>query len=385
MKDFTGTITSKLQGTETSIFAIMSGLANECGAINLSQGFPDFPISEKLIELVNKYMRQGMNQYAPMIGVKELRDVISEKVFNLYKASYHPDKEINITAGATQAIYTIISAMIHEGDEVIIFEPAYDSYLPAIKLNGGIPVLAQLQTPDYHINWEYVKKMINKNTRMIIINSPQNPTGSVLKSEDLKILMKLTHKTDIVILSDEVYEHLIYDGIRHESVCLYPELAERSFITYSFGKTLHATGWKMGYVLAPENLMKEFRKVHQFNVFTTNTPIQYAIAEYLKDAENYIYLAEFYQKKRDFFINLIKGSRFNVIPCYGTYFQLLDYSRITDEKETEFAIRMTKEFKLASIPVSPFYHNGFDNKTLRFCFAKTEETMMKAAEILNKI
>jgi methionine aminotransferase len=385
MQDFSGTITSKLPGTETSIFAIMSALANETGAINLSQGFPDFPISEKLIELVNKYMRQGMNQYAPMLGVQALREVISEKVFNMYAASYHPNKEINITAGATQAIYTIISAMIHEGDEVIIFEPAYDSYIPAIKINGGIPVLAQLQTPDYHIDWDIVKKMINKNTRMIIINSPHNPTGSVLKEEDIKMLIKLTKKTDIVILSDEVYEHLIFDGILHQSVCLYPELAERSFITYSFGKTLHATGWKMGYVLAPENLMKEFRKVHQFNVFTCNTPIQYAIAEYLKDAENYNYLSGFYQQKRDFFLEQIKGSRFNIIPCYGTYFQLLNYSKITDEKETDFAIRMTKEFKLASIPVSPFYHNGFDNKTLRFCFAKTEETMMKAAEILNRI
>lgn len=385
MQDFSGTITSKLPGTETSIFAVMSALANETGAINLSQGFPDFPISEKLIELVNKYMRQGMNQYAPMLGVQALREVISEKVFNMYGANYHPEKEINITAGATQALYTIISAMIHEGDEVIIFEPAYDSYVPAIKLNGGIPVFAQLQTPDYHINWDYVKKLINKNTRMIIINSPQNPTGSVLKAEDIKMLIKLTLKTDIVILSDEVYEHLIFDGIRHESVSLYPELAERSFITYSFGKTLHATGWKMGYVLAPENLMKEFRKVHQFNVFTCNTPIQYAIAEYLKDADNYNYLPGFYQQKRDFFLEQIKGSRFGIIPCYGTYFQLLEYSRITDENEMDFAIRMTKEFKLASIPVSPFYHKATDNKTLRFCFAKTEETMKKAADILNKI
>lgn len=385
MQDFSGTITSKLPATETSIFAVMSALANETGAINLSQGFPDFPISEKLIELVNKYMRQGMNQYAPMLGIQPLREVISEKVYNMYGASYHPEKEINITAGATQALYTIISAMIHEGDEVIIFEPAYDSYVPAIKLNGGIPVFAQLQTPDYHINWDYVKKMINKNTRMIIINTPHNPTGSVLKAEDIQILIKLTQKTDIVIISDEVYEHLIFDGIKHESVCLYPELASRSFITYSFGKTLHATGWKMGYVLAPENLMKEFRKVHQFNVFTCNTPIQYAIAEYLKDAENYNYLPDFYKQKRDFFVEQIKNSRFNIIPCYGTYFQLLEYSRITDEKELDFAIRMTKEFKLASIPVSPFYHKATDNKTLRFCFAKTEETMKKAAEILNKI
>ena len=302
MQNFSGTITSKLPGTESSIFAVMSALANENGAINLSQGFPDFPISEKLIELVHKYMKKGMNQYAPMLGIPTLREVIAEKVFNTYAATYHPDKEINITAGATQALYTIISAMIHDGDEVLIFEPAYDSYIPAIRINGGIPIHAQLQAPDYHIDWDIVKKMINKNTKMIIINSPQNPTGSILKKEDLKMLSKLTEKTDIVIVSDEVYEHLIYDGIRHESVCYYPELAERSFVVYSFGKTLHATGWKMGYVLAPENLMKEFRKVHQFNVFTCNTPIQYAIAEYLKDQENYIHLNEFYQQKRDFFV-----------------------------------------------------------------------------------
>ncbi len=385
MQNFSGTITSKLPATETSIFAIMSPLANETGAINLSQGFPDFPISEKLIELVNKYMKQGMNQYAPMFGVQNLREVIAEKVFNAYGASYNPDKEINITAGATQALYTIISAVIHEGDEAIIFEPAYDSYVPAIKINGGIPIYAQLQAPDYQIDWDIVKKMINKNTKMIIINSPQNPTGSILRKEDIKMLINLTKKTDIVIISDEVYEHLIFDGIRHESVCYYPELAERSYVVYSFGKTLHATGWKMGYVLAPENLMKEFRKVHQFNVFACNTPVQHAIAEYLKDKENYIYLNDFYQQKRDFFVSQIKSSRFKIVPCYGTYFQLLDFSNITDEKETDFAIRMTKEHKLASIPLSPFYHNNKDNKMLRFCFAKTEETMKKAAEILNKI
>ena len=385
MQNFKGSITSKLPGTESSIFAIMSALANETGAINLSQGFPDFPVSEKLIELVHKYMKKGMNQYAPMLGVQSLREVISEKIFNTYGASYHPEKEINITAGATQALYTIISAVVHDGDEVLIFEPAYDSYIPAIRINGGIPIHAQLQAPDYHIDWDIVKKMINKNTKMIIINSPQNPTGSILKKEDLKMLSKLTDKTDIVIISDEVYEHLIYDGIRHESVCLYPELAERSYIVYSFGKTLHATGWKMGYVVAPENLMKEFRKVHQFNVFTCNTPIQYAIAEYLKDKENYIHLKDFYQQKRDFFVEQIKDSRFKVVPCFGTYFQLLDFSNITEEKETDFAIRMTKEYKLASIPLSPFYHNNKDNKMLRFCFAKTEDTMKKAAEILNKI
>jgi len=385
MQKYSGTFNSKLPSTETSIFAVMSSLANQYNAINLSQGFPDFQIDEKLIELVHKNMRIGMNQYAPMIGIKELREVISEKIFNTYRASYNPETEINITAGATQAIYTVISAVVNEGDEVIIFEPAYDNYVPAVKINKGIPVFAQLQAPDYQIDWEIVKKLINKNTKLIIINSPHNPTGSILKEEDLKALAKLTCKTDILVLSDEVYEHLIFDNRRHESVCLYPELAERSFITYSFGKTLHATGWKMGYVLAPENLMKEFRKVHQFNVFTCNTPIQYAIAEYLKDKENYIHLPEFYQKKRDFFVENIKSSRFNIIQCYGTYFQLVDYSRITDEKEIDFATRLTKEYKIASIPVSSFYNKSKDNKTLRFCFAKTEETILKAAEILNRI
>ena len=385
MQNFSGSIISKLPNQETSIFAIMSGLANEVGALNFSQGFPDFDISPKLIELVNKYMNQGFNQYAPMPGVQCLREMISEKVFATYGAEYHPDKEVNVTAGATQALFTAIASIIREGDEAIIFEPAYDSYGPAVRLNGGIPVYAQLQTPDYHIDWDTVRKQINQNTKLIIINTPHNPTGSVLKENDMKMLIKLTHNTDIVILSDEVYEHLIFENIKHESVCLYPELAEKSIVVFSFGKTLHATGWKMGYVLAPENLMKEFRKVHQFNVFSCNTPVQYAIAEYLKDKENYLHLGEFYQQKRDYFVNAIKGSRFKVIPSYGTYFQLLDYSAITDEKETAFAIRMTKEYGLASIPVSPFYHKSNDNKTLRFCFAKTEETLDKAAEILNKI
>ena len=325
MQNFSGSIISKLPNQETSIFAIMSGLANEVGALNFSQGFPDFDISPKLIELVNKYMNQGFNQYAPMPGVQCLREMISEKVFATYGAEYHPDKEVNVTAGATQALFTAIASIIREGDEAIIFEPAYDSYGPAVRLNGGIPVYAQLQTPDYHIDWDTVRKQINQNTKLIIINTPHNPTGSVLKENDMKMLIKLTHNTDIVILSDEVYEHLIFENIKHESVCLYPELAEKSIVVFSFGKTLHATGWKMGYVLAPENLMKEFRKVHQFNVFSCNTPVQYAIAEYLKDKENYLHLGEFYQQKRDYFVNAIKDSRFKVIPSYGTYFQLLDY------------------------------------------------------------
>lgn len=385
MKNFNGSITSKLPHQKTSIFAVMSALANEHKAINLSQGFPDFEISNQLIELVNKYMKQGYNQYAPMPGVPELREQIALKVEKTYGAKYDPEKEINIVAGATQGIYTTIAALIRDEDEVIIFEPAYDSYGPAVRLNGGMVKYAELKAPDYHIDWQEVKKMITSRTKMIIINSPHNPTGSVLRKADLEHLDKITRNTDIVVLSDEVYEHLIFDGNRHESVCLYPELAQRSFVMGSFGKTFHATGWKMGFVLAPENLMKEFRKAHQFVVFTCNTAVQYAIAEFLKEEENYIHLGEFYQQKRDYFVNAIKGSNFKIVPCHGTYFQLLDYSKISDENEADFAIRMTKDHKLASIPVSPFYKQAVDNHVLRFCFAKKEETLDKAAAILHKI
>lgn len=363
----------------------MSALAQEYNAINLSQGFPDFQVSEKLIALINDYMKKGYNQYAPMQGVMALREAISEKVEGMYGVSYDPVSEINITAGGTQALYTAISAFIKEGDEVILFEPAYDSYAPAIRLNGGTPIYATLKTPGYTIDWADIKKMIRSNTKMIIINTPHNPTGSLISADDMKMLDKLTRNTDIIVLSDEVYEHLIFDGLRHESVIRYPRLAERSIVVYSFGKTFHATGWKMGYVLAPANLMVEFRKAHQFTVFACNTPIQYALAEFLKDKANYDYLPGFYQNKRDFFLSRMAGSRFKVIPCYGTYFQLLDYSAISDESETDIAMRLTKEFGLASIPVSVFYHKIIDNKVLRFCFAKKEETLEKAAEILCRI
>lgn len=385
MEKFQGSIQSKLRKQETSIFAIMSALAREHSAINLSQGFPDFPISRKLIELVYKYMQKDHNQYAPMTGIPELREQIALKIEKLYQASYDPEKEINITAGATQAIHTVIASIIRDDDEVIVFEPAYDAYVPLVKLHGGAVKYAKLKLPDYSINWQDVKKLISSRTRMIILNSPHNPTGSVLKPADLKELEKITRNSDIIILSDEVYEHLIFDAIRHESVCCYPELARRSFIVGSFGKTFHATGWKMGYVLAPENLMNEFRKVHQFVVFACNTPIQYALAEFLTDSTNYEDLGKFYQRKRDFFLKQIEGSKFKVIPSHGTYFQLLDYSAITDEPEQEFALRMTREHKLASIPVSVFYHEKINNNVLRFCFAKEESTLEKAAEILCRI
>lgn len=382
---FEGTIKSKLPKQDVSIFAVMSALANEYKAINLSQGFPDFEISRKLIDLVHKFMKKGHNQYAPMLGLPQLREQIAIKAEAMYGVKYDPEKEINITAGATQALHSIISAIISEEDEVIVFEPAYDSYVPVIKLNGGIVKYVEMKYPDYHIDWQEVKKLITNRTRMIIINSPHNPTGSVLKPEDLKTLDKLTRNSEIIVLSDEVYEHLIFDRIKHESVCRYPELVKRSFVVGSFGKTFHATGWKVGYVLAPENLMTEFRRVHQFVVFAVNTPVQHAIAEFLKDKTNYEDLGFFYQKKRDQFVELVRDSRFKIIPSYGTYFQLLDFSEITDMAEFDFAKQMTKENKLASIPVSSFYHKKTDNKTLRFCFAKKEDTLKKAAEILCKI
>jgi len=382
---FEGNILSKQTHTETSIFAVMSKLATENEAINLSQGFPDFDISEELIARVNHYMKLGFNQYAPMPGVEVLRKTISEKIKKDHETDYDYNSEINITAGATQALYTAIAAFIKEEDEVIIFEPAYDSYAPAVRLHGGIVKFTQMILPDYHIDWDQVRKMISGRTRMIIINSPHNPTGSVLRKEDLQQLEKLTSKTDIVILSDEVYEHLIYDNIQHESICRYPELVRRSLVVGSFGKTFHATGWKAGYVMAPENLMAEFRKVHQWVVFAVNTPIQMAIAEFLKDENNYKSLSAFFQQKRDLFLDLIKTSRFKPIHSYGTYFQCLEYKAISDEHDLDFAKRLTREMKIASIPLSPFFMNGRDDKILRFCFAKKEETLRKAAEILCRI
>ena len=385
MVKFPDFIPSKLSNVGTSIFAVMSQLANEQGAINLSQGFPDFDCSDKLKNLVAHYMKKGCNQYAPMPGIMPLREVIAEKTESLYAVKYNPDTEITVTAGATEALYSAISAFVREGDEVIVFEPAYDSYVPAIMINGGSPIYGSLNSPDFKINWDETQKMINQHTRMIIINSPHNPTGSTLTVEDMKRLEKITKNTNIIILSDEVYEHIVFDKKEHQSICRFPKLIERSIVISSFGKTFHTTGWKMGYCLAPENLMTEFRKTHQFIVFAVNTPIQYAIADFLKDRNNYIHLNDFYQQKRDYFNNALKGSRFKISPSSGTYFQLLDYSSVSNEKEVDFAIRLTKEYKIASIPISVFYHKKAENKMLRFCFAKGEDTMDKAAEILCKI
>lgn len=385
MHPYTGNLVSKLPFTGTSIFAVMSALAREHNAINLSQGFPDFPVSEELIKLVNGFMKKGFNQYAPMPGILPLREGIAEMFREKYKVDYHPETEITITAGATQGLFAAIAAFIRPGDEVVVFEPAYDSYAPAVMLQGGMVKYAMLKSSDYSIDWETLPSLISGNTRMIILNSPHNPTGSILKANDLKKLEKLTANRDILILSDEVYEHLIFDGNIHESVCRYPNLVRKSLVIGSFGKTFHATGWKCGFVLAPSNLMAEFRKVHQFVVFAVNTPVQHAVAEFLKNPANYLNLGDFYQQKRDQFLKLISTSRFKSVPASGTYFQLLDYSRISDEKEFDFAVRLTKEFGIASVPVSSFYHNLADNKVLRFCFAKTEETLEKAAEVICRI
>ncbi|MDF2436003.1 MAG: aminotransferase [Bacteroidota bacterium] len=378
-------ILSKLPKVGTTIFSVMSKLAAEHKAINLSQGFPDFNCDEELVSLVNKHMAAGHNQYAPMPGLPGLREVLAKKTEDLYKAKYDSETEITITSGATQAIFTAITAVVREGDEVIIFEPAYDCYQPAIELNGGKTIYLQLKAPGYYIEWEEVKKVISHRTKMIIINTPHNPTGSIMSAEDMKQLEKLVKGTDIIIISDEVYEHIIFDNNVHQSVARFPKLAERSFIISSFGKTFHTTGWKMGYCVAPKNLMTEFRKVHQFLVFSANTPIQHALTEYLHDKNNYITLGKFYQDKRDYFISGIKNPKFTFTPARGTYFQLLDYKALSKEKDTDFAVKITKEFGLASIPVSAFYHENTDNKVLRFCFAKKEETLDKAIEILNKI
>jgi len=378
-------IESKLPHIGTTIFTVMSGLANETGAINLSQGFPSFEVSRELIELYHQAMMNNHNQYAPMPGLLSLREELSKKTEKIHGAYYNPESEITITAGGTQALYTAITAFVNKGDEVIIFEPAYDSYKPAIELAGGIVKPYSLTPPDYRINWEEVKQMITSKTKMIMINTPHNPSGTILTAYDLEQLDAITKDTNIIVLSDEVYEHIIFDGEIHQSVARFENLRNRSVIVYSFGKTFHATGWKTGYCLAPEYLMKEFRKVHQFLVFSVNTPLQVALAAYLKNEEHYLNLPSFYQAKRDYFLSLIEGCSFTFTPCNGSYFQLLDYSSFSNEKDTDLAIRLTKEFGIASIPVSVFYSSPVDTKMLRFCFAKDNVTLEKAAEKIHRI
>ena len=320
-----------------------------------------------------------------MAGIPRLREIICEKMERLYGTSYDPETEVTITAGGTQAIFTAIMATINEGDEVIMFTPAYDCYAPAVELAGGKPVYVQLKSTDYSIDWKQVKKVVSRHTKMIMINTPHNPSGAVLKEADVQELIKITKDNDIIILSDEVYEHIIFDGIPHQSMARHPELANRSMIVYSFGKTFHVTGWKTGYVVAPKNLMAEFRKVHQFNVFTANSPIQYALADYMSNEDNYMHIGAFYQAKRDLFLSAVKASRFKIKPTRGTYFQLLDYSKISKEEDTELAKRLTIEHKVASIPVSVFYHNPVQNNVLRFCFAKEDDTLKRAGDIICNI
>ncbi|MFM9052406.1 MAG: methionine aminotransferase [Bacteroidota bacterium] len=381
---YPGTISSKLPRVGTTIFTVMSALAQDHGAINLSQGFPDFDGYPELIDLIHSYMKKGMNQYAPMPGILPLRNALAEKMNGLYGCSIDPETEITITSGGTQAIYTAITAMVREGDEVVVIEPAYDCYVPAIELAGGIPVFVQLRSSDQTIDWESVRRVLTAKTRMIIVNTPHNPTGSVMTAEDMKQLERLVAKTEITIISDEVYEHILFDGRTHESVLRYPKLAERTFAVYSFGKTYHATGWKTGYCIAPENLMREFRRVHQFLVFSANTPIQYALTDFLSN-RSYLELPGFFQKKRDKFLELIAGTAFKYRPAGGSYFQLLNYSAITDEKDTDFAVRLTREAGIASIPVSVFYRKAPNDTLLRFCFAKKDETLERAAERLHKV
>jgi methionine aminotransferase len=378
-------ISSKLPQTGTTIFTVMSALANELGAINLSQGFPDYECSPHLVELVNQAMKNGHNQYAPMAGVMALREQIAQKTERLYGAIYNPETEITITAGGTQAIFTAISAVIHPNDEVIIFEPAFDCYAPAIKLMGGVVKSLELEPPDYRIDWNMVKKLITNRTKMIILNSPHNPTATILHQEDIDELSAIVKTQDIYILSDEVYEHLIYDGEKHQSMAIYPELRQRSFIVASFGKLCHTTGWKIGYCLAPAELTQEFRKIHQFIVFSVNTPIQYAITEYLRDEQVYLALPDFFQQKRDHFRQGLEQTRFKLLPCYGSYFQSVTYDAITDDKDADFAIRLAKEFGVATIPTSAFYNKGTDHHVLRFCFAKKQETLDKAVDRLVKV
>lgn len=376
---------SKLPQLGTTIFTVMSQLASEQRAVNLSQGFPDFDCAPDLVNLVADAMKKGLNQYSPMSGVKELREQISWKQSEIHKSDYHPDTEVTVTAGGAEALFSAIAAVIRPDDEAIIFEPAYDLYRPAIELFGGIVKSVRLIGPDFQIDWEIVKSMISSKTKLIIINNPNNPATSVLTENDFLELAKIVRDTDIAIISDEVYEHIVFDGLKHLSISRFSELKERSFVIASFGKLYHITGWKVGYCLAPEPLTKEFRKVHQFNVFCVNTPVQYGLAEFLKRKDEYLSLPGFFQKKRDFFVNGLSQSKFKILKPKGSYFLLADYSKISDLNEIEFSKWLTVNHKVAVIPVSAFYDDPPEQKLVRFCFAKKEETMEKAIKKLIRI
>jgi len=376
---------SRLPDVGTTIFTVMSALAQQHGAINLSQGFPDFDSPAELLDLLNQHARSGLNQYAPMAGIPVLREAIAAKAQALYGATYDPDTEVTVTAGATQAIFTAVACLVRPRDEVIVFEPVYDSYGPAIQLNGGKPVYARLALPDYKPDWAQVKQLITKRTRMIIINSPHNPTGAVFSSDDMLALQALVKDTNIVVLSDEVYEHMVFDGARHESVMHYPGLAERSVVVSSFGKTYHITGWKVAYCLAPRELMAEFRKAHQFVAFSVHTPSQYALADFMKKRDWYAEVNALYQGKRDIFRQALSASRFELLPCQGTYFQCVKYGGISDEGDRAFVERLTREHGVAAIPVSAFYQDQADFGVIRFCFAKSATTLEKALDKLTKL
>lgn len=376
---------SKLPNVGTSIFTVMSALANEYKAVNLGQGFPDFPMSHELTGLVNEAMLNNFNQYAPMPGWMPLREAIAEKAAYLYAAKINPETEITITPGGTYAIYSSLTAILQPGDEVIVFEPAYDSYIPNIEINGAKAVTVDLVYPGYHIDWQAVKKAVTAKTKAIIINSPHNPTGSVIGENDIQELRKITEGTNIFIISDEVYEHLIFDHIPHQSMLRYPDLLQRSFVCFSFGKTYNCTGWKLGYCIAPAELTKEFRKVHQYNCFSCFTPSQVALATFLKNKDAYLSLSSFIQEKRDYFKQLMQSTKFSLKDSYGSYFICGTYERISEEADKDFAIRLTKEAGVATIPVSAFYQNGKDDKVLRFCFSKNKETLEAAVEKLARI
>lgn len=375
---------SKLPNAQTSIFAVMTKLANECGAINLAQGFPDFDVAPELIDRIHHYMQQGLNQYAPMPGVPALREAIAQKIDRTYGVAVSPD-EVTVTAGATQALFATITAIVQAGDEVIFFDPAYDCYLPTIQLCGGVPVNINLDKDDFSIPWKEVEQKITNKTKLIIINTPHNPSGAICSPADLEELARLTRDREIYIISDEVYEHIIFDGQAHASVLKHDELRKKSVALYSFGKTFHATGWKMGYTVAPDFLTAEIQKVHQFLVFSVSTATQWALADYLEDENHYTYLPDFFQKKRDLLLDCMAPSRFQPVKCQGTYFQTFSYADISDKPDREMAIWITENHGVASIPLSPFYTDHSDHKQIRLCFAKSEDTIQKAAQKLCQI
>lgn len=378
-------IQSKLPNVGTTIFTVMSSLAVQHNAINLGQGFPDYPMSKELTELVNEAMKTGHNQYVHMNGYMPLREGIAEKIDYLYGKKINPELEITITPGGTYALYTALTTILQAGDEVIIFEPAYDSYAPAIELNGAKAVPIDLVFPNYKIDWHAVRSRLNERTKAIVINSPHNPTGSVLSETDLQELRSIVKGTGIFIISDEVYEHLIFDGIQHQSMLMYDDLFERSFVCFSFGKVYNCTGWKLGYCVAPEALMKEYRKIHQFNCFTCDTPKQVGIASFLQKRENYLLLGSELQSKRDAFQQMMLATKLKALPTHGSYFQVYSYADVSTESEKDFAVTLTKEFGVATIPVSAFYSNEVNNQVLRFCFSKKEETLERAVERLIKL